>query len=82
LIGTVVKGANPKIRTVSSQEFTKLQEQLLKGARPAGQYAGGKGTWHELPSGGRVGVRTSDKSGVTLDIDIPGLPAGIKVHQQ
>lgn len=82
LIGTVARGATPNIRTVSSKQFAMLQEQLLKGAKPAGQYAGGKGTWYELPSGGRVGVRTSDKSGVTLDINIPGLPSGLKVHQQ
>ena len=82
LIGTVAKGATPNIRTVTPQEFAKLQEQLLKGTKQSGQYAGGKGTWHELPGGGRVGVRTSDKSGVTLDIDIPGMPSGLKVHQQ
>ncbi len=45
-------------------------------------YAGGKGVWYDLPSGGRVGIRTSNNSGVTLDIDIPGYPKGFKVHQQ
>jgi filamentous hemagglutinin len=37
---------------------------------------------NELPNGGKVGVRVSDKSGVTLDIDIPGYPKGFKVHQE
>jgi len=81
-LGTVHKGATPNIRTVASQDFIKLQEQLLNGAKQTGTYSGGKGTWYELPSGGRVGVRTSDKSGMTLDIDIPGYPKGFKVHQR
>jgi filamentous hemagglutinin len=82
LVQTFPKGATPNIRTVSPQEFARLQSQLLSGAKPAGQYSGGNGAWYELPSGGRVGVRTSDKYGLTLDIDIPGLPPSLKVHQQ
>jgi len=72
----------PNIRTISAEEFSELQGQLLAQAKPTGSYAGGNGTWYELQSGGRVGVRTSSNSGVTLDIDIPGLPKGLKVHQQ
>ena len=81
-LGTVQKGATPNIRTVSSRDFVTLQGQILNGAKQAGTYSGGKGTWYELPGGGRVGVRTSDKSGTTLDIDIPGYPKDFKVHQQ
>ncbi|MDR3672193.1 MAG: hypothetical protein P4L36_15195 [Holophaga sp.] len=82
LIGTIQKGATAEVRTVSSSEFTTLQQELLVGAKPSGTYAGGKGTWYNLPNGGRVGVRSSKESGLTLDIDIPGLPKGLKVHQQ
>lgn len=81
-IGTVSGGATENIRTVSPQQFSQLQKELLNGAKQSGTYSGGKGTWFELPSGGRVGVRTSSRSGATLDIDIPGYPKGFKVHQQ
>jgi filamentous hemagglutinin len=80
-IGAVNKGATPNIRTVSSSKFDALKNNLLDGATASGSYAGGKGTWYDLPNGGRVGVRTSDNSGLTLDIDIPGYPQGFKVHQ-
>ena len=79
-IGTVNKGATPNIRTVSLSEFNTLKDDLLDGATASGTYAGGKGTWYDLQNGGRVGVRTSDNSGLTLDIDIPGYPKGFKVH--
>ena len=81
-VGTVNPGATPNIRTVTSQEFSQLQADLLNGAKPSVQYAGGKGTWYELPGGGRVGVRQSDGSGLTLDINIPGFPRDLKVHQK
>lgn len=81
-VGTVTRGATPNIRTVSSGEFNTLKNDLLDGATASSTYAGGKGTWYDLPGGGRVGVRTSINSGVTLDIDIPGYPKGFKVHQQ
>ncbi len=81
-IGNVEKGATPNIRTISAKEFTTLKDQLLKGATKIGKYASGKGTWYKLKSGGRVGVRSSKNNGTTLDIDIPGLPKGFKVHQQ
>jgi len=81
-VGTVNQGATPNIRTVPSSEFDTLKDSLLNGATESGTYAGGKGTWYDLPSGGRVGVRTSDNAGPTLDIDIPGYPKGFKVHQQ
>jgi hypothetical protein len=80
--GTVNKGATPNIRTVSPNEFNTLKNNLLNGATASGTYDSGKGTWYDLPSGGRVGVRTSDNSGMTLDIDILGYPKGFKVHQQ
>ncbi|SIT29110.1 hemagglutinin repeat-containing protein [Achromobacter sp. MFA1 R4] len=81
-IGIVDKGATPNIRTVSSHDFEAMKVDLLDGASIAGTYAGGKGTWYDLPTGGRVGVRMSDISGETLDIDIPGYPKGFKVHHQ
>jgi filamentous hemagglutinin len=81
-VGTVHKGATPDIRTVSSSDFDALRIDLLDGATVSGTYAGGKGTWYDLPGGGRVGLRMSDNSGATLDIDIPGYPKGFKVHQQ
>lgn len=81
-VGTVNKGATPNIRSVSAKDFITLKNNLLNGATASGTYAGGKGTWYDLPSGGRVRVRASDNSGTTLDIDIPGYPKGFKVHQQ
>jgi len=81
-VGSVRKGAPVEIRTVPSSDFPTLQQELLAGAKPSGTYAGGKGIWYNLANGGRVGVRSSKESGLTLDIDIPGLPKGFKVHQQ
>ena len=81
-IGVVNSGATENIRTVSSGEFSVLKNELLNGATATGTYAGGKGTWYSLPRGGRIGVRASDNSGVTMDIDIPGYPKGFKVHQK
>lgn len=68
-MGRVERGVTPNIRSVSRQEFSALQSQILAEA----QYARGKGVWYELPSGGRVGVRSSDDFGLTLDIDILGI---------
>lgn len=81
-VGRVEGGATPNIRTVSNQDFSTLQSQLITGAKPVGQYSGGKGTWYDLPSGGRVGVRRSDDFGLTLDVNIPGYPSGFNVHQK
>lgn len=80
-VGHVNPGATPNIRAVTPAEFTEIQNGLLQGAKPVGTYAQGNGTWYSLPGGGRVGVRTSAQSGVTLDINIPGYPPGFKVHQ-
>jgi len=82
LIGVVQKGSTPNIRTVSQKTFGELKEGLLSGASRGPKYAGGKGVWYELPNGGRVGVRTSEKSGETLDFNLPGFPRDLKVHQQ
>ncbi len=75
------KGATPNIRTVSPSEFARIKGLVLDGANSAGSYANGKGTWYSLPDGGRIGPRTSDKNGTTLDIDVPGIPRDLKIHQ-
>ncbi|GAA5484840.1 hypothetical protein Hsar01_04090 [Haloferula sargassicola] len=80
LIGDVVGRASPKIRTISREALSRIQQKLLNGAKVAETYAHGTGQWYDLPAGGRVGVRISKNNGVTLDLNIPGFGDLKKLH--
>ncbi|MDR0780158.1 MAG: hypothetical protein LBF16_05615, partial [Pseudomonadales bacterium] len=84
-IGNVIGGAGPRIRTVTPNEFSQLQAQLLNDATPIASPSGYAGTWYQRADGTIFGVRASGNSGITIDIvksNNPGLPPGFKVHQQ
>lgn len=59
-------------------EARGLFDQLTSGATPAGRSYGGSQQM-DLPGGGWVGLRQSEKFGTTLDIDVPWIPFN-KVH--
>jgi hypothetical protein len=77
-IGTSRK--DPKIRTVENeskvwkifQDLTVNAELISRPTYP--------GSWYSLPGGGQIGIReTSASGGVTIDLDIPGIPIN-KIH--
>lgn len=82
LVGNVVGGATPEVRTVSPAAFGNIRQSLSNlGAVEGGGNAGYRGTWYTLPNGqGGFGVRNAS-SGPTMDFNIPGLPRGLKIHQ-
>ncbi|GHU24549.1 hypothetical protein AGMMS50243_27780 [Betaproteobacteria bacterium] len=84
-IGYVSKGAGPRIRTVTSNQFGQLQSQLMDGATPVATPSRYTGTWYQRADGTVFGIRTSTGSGTTIDViksNNPSLPPGLKVHQQ
>ena len=84
-IGYVNTGACPGIRTVTPDEFSQLQSQLLNGAQPTTTPSGYSGTWYQRSDGTVFGIRESSGSGTTIDVirsNNPGLPSGFKVHQK
>jgi hypothetical protein len=84
LVGIVKKGATQNIRTVTKSEFQSIESGLMgMGAKQVAVPRGYRGKWYELPNGqGRFGIRNSEKSGKTIDLDIEGYEKGLKLHQQ
>lgn len=82
LVGNVVGGATPEVRTVSPAAFGNIRQSLSNlGAVEGGGNVGYRGTWYTLPNGqGGFGVRNAS-SGPTMDFNIPGMPRGLKIHQ-
>ena len=83
-IGIVNSGATPEIRTVTTQDFAKVQTDLLTGASPIPTAPGYNGTWYQRRDGSIVGIRLSAQSGITIDViqsNVPSIPNGFKVHQ-
>ena len=83
-IGKNVGGATENIRTLSEKDYQALKNDILKNSIPGANYGskGSKGTWYDLPGGGRVGVRISNNHGETIDFDVPGIPTGFKIHKR
>lgn len=82
LVGSVLRGTTPEVRTVSPAAFGNIRQSLSNlGAVEGGGSAGYRGTWYTLPNGqGGFGVRNAT-SGTTMDFNIRGLPKGFKLHQ-
>lgn len=59
-----------------------MKDDLLDGATASGTYADGKGTCTIFPTEDVCGGEHPIIPDCTLDIDIPGYPKGLKVHQQ
>jgi hypothetical protein len=76
-IGT--RGTRPTIREVPGgpAEIQRLFDELASGGTPASRAY--KGQQVDLPGGGWAGLRKSKKHGLTLNIEIPGIPFE-KVH--
>jgi filamentous hemagglutinin len=84
-VGYVNSGAGPGIRTVTPQEFSQLQLQLLDGATSITPKSGYPGAWYQRADGTIIGIRTSTGSGTTIDViksNNPSLLPGFKVHQK
>ena len=80
-IGTTWRGAGDEIRTVSPEKWDQLLSALKDLGATSKEKSGYKGQWFELPQGaGEFGVRDSDRSGRTLDLNIPGSSVE-KIHQ-
>jgi RHS repeat-associated protein len=74
-------GASAGIRVIGGGAFAigRLFLQLTRGATQIEKPSYG-GIMMQLPKGGTVGLRISDKFGPTLDIDIPGFDLVQKIH--
>lgn len=72
-------GTSPGIREVSTRkQLDDLFEELsIHGSPTSSRYPG---TGVDLPGGGFVGLRQSQRHGPTLDINIPGLRDVRKIH--
>jgi len=84
-IGTVNRGAEENIRTVSAGEFQNVRTLLMDGARPVETPKNYRGLYFERPDGLRFGLRLSEASGQTIDIfrsGHPSFPNDMKVHQK
>jgi hypothetical protein len=65
--GYVFRNSDPRIRTMSDQDFSRTSDALMAGARPMGEY-GINGVRYERWDGGRFGLRSSTQSGPTIDV--------------
>jgi hypothetical protein len=80
-VGIQWRGAGDEIRTVSPGKWDEMLSALKDLGATSKDKAGYKGEWFELPQGaGEFGVRDSDRSGPTLDLNIPGSKIE-KIHQ-
>ena len=84
-IGEVYPGATPEIRTVSPAEFEALESELLSGAIPVSAPDTYDGMVFERPDGSLIGIRNSDRYGITLDViksTSPKIENGFRIHQR
>jgi filamentous hemagglutinin len=84
-VGFVMPGAGQNIQTVNPTQFAEIEAQLMDGATPVTAPASYSGTYYQRSDGTVFGIRTSIKSGTTIDVitsNTPSLPSGFKVHQQ
>ncbi|VFR51963.1 hemagglutinin-like secreted protein [plant metagenome] len=83
LVGDVNQGATSEVRTVSPGEFWNIERDLLSLGAKLDSSKKYPGSWYELQNGmGGFGVRISEASGRTLDLNIPGYDRGLKIHQK
>jgi hypothetical protein len=85
LVGERESGAGGNIRTVPSDEFTQIRDQLMAGAVPVQTPRSYNGLWFDRPDGMRFGLRLSDDYGPTIDVmrsDKPPFEDGLKVHRR
>ncbi|QCP52388.1 hypothetical protein FAZ95_24730 [Trinickia violacea] len=88
LVGYVNQGAGANIRTVTPDQFSQIESQLMQDATPVAtspSYARNGGTYYQMPDGTIFGIRQSATSGTTIDViqsNNPSLPPGFKVHQK
>ena len=75
------KGSKPSIREIEGGPagIRKLFDELAHGGTPGSKPHYRGGTQVNLRDGGWAGLRESADHGLTLDIDIPGIPFK-KVH--
>lgn len=84
-IGYVNGSAGPGIRTVTLNEFRRLQAELLNGAQVAATPLNYSGTWFQRSDGTVFGMRESSDNGITIDVirsGNPHMPPGFKVHHE
>lgn len=84
-VGNVRSGAGEGIRTVTPEQFSELQSQLMNGATPVSTPSRYAGIWYQRSDGTIFGIRESTESGTTIDVvksNNPSLSPGFKVHQQ
>jgi hypothetical protein len=78
-------GTRDGIRTVSPEEFDALRFELLEGAGPVSGPDSYDGMVFERPDGSLIGIRNSDKYGITIDViksTSPAIDNGLRIHQR
>jgi hypothetical protein len=84
-LGTRENGAGADAWTVRPSTFRDLLEAVSPGAQIVPSPAAYRGLWFRRPDGSIVGLRRSEKHGITLDIiqnNHPTIGNGYKVHQK
>lgn len=87
LVGTISKGAGRDVRAVTGTEFDQLLRDLTNGARETSptdpKY---QGVWYQRLDGTTIGVRRSDRHGLTIDIintlGNDALPRALRIHKR
>ncbi len=85
LIGVRERGAGDNIRTVPTEEFAQIRDQMLAGAVPVTTRREYNALRFDRPDGVRFGLRLSDDHGPTIDIgesNDPLIPQNLKVHRR
>jgi hypothetical protein len=78
-------GTRDGIRTLSPKEFDALRFELLEGANPVSAPDDYKGMVFERPDGSLIGIRNSDKYGITIDViksTSRSIHDGFRIHQK
>ncbi len=81
-LNALPRGRSPEIREVASEEeLNSMYARWTKGGQPANDWNDYRGTLTKLPDGTRVGYRMSEKSGPTVDINLPdGTRYKVHIH--
>lgn len=84
-IGLRARGANDRVRTVSSREFYDTVDRLTKGSWPTAEPADYEGLRYERVDGTLIGLRFSEQNGITIDVlksEGPVARQGFRVHRR
>lgn len=82
-VGHVEGNATPDVRTVTPGQLNGIIDGLKGLGAVPGSRDNYPGEWYDLPNDqGGFGIWDGRNSGLTVDVNIPGIPDVTKVHQK